>query len=211
MGNVDETILKQRHKMEEFDKQRFSKEVIDEENKQSIFRGSIDINKIPVTFAERKLFDEQIGIWMPEDFEPLSEEAIAEVYLLGNKPELVFGNSYLPLSVGFHYTGHEVPNEYMGDFSKIVRIIFEKTGPKVRILSEKSKQVGRHMVSAVELISHSITETVYNIMFFSELEGRVLIGFMNFNYKYINRYKGIAGEMLKSFRYVNDETESGEE
>ena len=122
---MDETILKQRQAMEEFEKQRFSKETVEEENRQSIFQGSIEINKIPVTFAERRLFDGRAGIWMPEDFEPLPEEAIAAIYLLGNKPELVFANSYLTFSVGFHYTEHEVPNEYMGDFSKITRMILQ--------------------------------------------------------------------------------------
>lgn len=211
MSGMDETILKQRQAMEEFEKQRFSKETVEEENKQSIFQGSIEINKIPVTFAERRLFDGRAGIWMPEDFEPLPEEAIAAIYLLGNKPELVFANSYLTFSVGFHYTEHEVPNEYMGDFSKITRMILEKTGPKVRILSEKSRQAGRHMISSMELISHSITETVYNIMFFSSLEGRVLIGFINFNYKFQERYKPIAREILQSFRFIEDEKESGED
>lgn len=211
MGSIDETILKQRKAMEEFEKQRFSKETIEEEKQQSIFEGSININKIPVTFSERALFDDRVGIWMPEDFESLPREAIAAIYLLGNKPELVFGNSYLNFSVGFHYTEHEVPNEYMGDFSKITRMILEKSGPRVRIMSEKSKRIGTHRMSSLELISHSITDTVYNIMFFTSLEGKVLIGFINFNYKYQERYIPIAKEILQSFRFLEDEEESGEE
>lgn len=67
------------------------------------------------------------------------------------------------------------------------------------------------MISSMELISHSITETVYNIMFFSSLEGRVLIGFINFNYKFQERYKPIAREILQSFRFIEDEKESGED
>lgn len=209
MSGVDETILRQQKAMEEFERQRFSKETIEDENEQSIFQGEIVINKIPVKFEERKLFDGQIGIWMPDDFVALTEEEIAEIYLLGNKPELVFANSYLPISVGFHYTEHKVPNEYMGDFSKIVKIVLEKTGPKVRILSEKNKKIGNHMMSSLELISHSITETVYNLMFFSTMEEKVLMGFINFNYKYKERYKCIAQEILDSFRFI-EEKESEE-
>lgn len=210
MKNVDEEILKQKNAMEEFEKQRFAKETVEEENKQSIFDGEISVNRIPVTFQERLLLDQKIGIWMPDDFEELSPEAIAAIYLLGNKPELVLGNSYLNFSVGFHYTQHEVPNEYMGDFLKIARLTLERSGPKVRIMSEKVRQVGKHTVSSMELISHTITDSVYNIMFFSSLEGRVLLGFINFNYKFLNRYKTIAGEMLESFHFVEDEKE-GEE
>ena len=102
MENMDEKIIKQRAAMEEFEKQRFSKETIEKENEQSIFEGTIEVNKIPVKFSERLLFDGQIGIWMPEDFEELSQENIDAIYLLGNKPDMVFGNSYLNFSLGFN-------------------------------------------------------------------------------------------------------------
>lgn len=211
MGNVDEEILKQREAMEEFERQRFSKETIEKEKQQSIFDSEIEINKIPVRFAERKLIEDKISIWMPEDFEALSQETIDAIYLLGNKPDMVFGNSYLTFSVGFHYTEHKVPNEYMGDFLKVTKLILEKSGPKVKIMAEKVRQTGRHTVSCIELISHSITDTVYNYMFFSSLEDRVLIGFINFNIKYQERYRPIAEEMIQSFRFPDDEKESGDE
>lgn len=207
MENMDEKILKQQRAAEEFERQRFSKETVEEEKKQSIFDGEILVNKVPVTFAERILLDGKVGMWMPEDFEELPPEAIAAIYLLGNKPDMVFANDYLNFSVGFHYTQHEVPNEFMGDFLKIVKLILERSGPKVRIISEKIRKTEQYTVSKLELVSHTITDTVYNIMFFSSLEGRVLIGFINFNYQFLERYKPIAEEMWESFRFIKEESE----
>lgn len=204
MENMDEKILKQREAMEEFEKQRFSKENIEKENKQSIFNGIVQIHKIPVKFSERLLLDGKIGIWMPEDFEPLSQEAINATYLLGNKPDIVYGNTYMNLTVGFHYTEHNVPNEYMGEFVKLARIIMERMGPKTHIYKQKAWKTGNHAVSGMELVSHTITDAVYNIIFFSSLRGRVLIGFMNFNYRFLDRYQAIVQEMLESFRFVGD-------
>lgn len=215
MKNVDEEILKQKAKIEEFERARFSEETVEAEISQSIFQGTIQIHKIPVTFAEQTLLDGKVAIWMPEDFEAISREAIEAIYLLGNKPELVLGNTYLNFSVGFHYTQHEVPDEYMGDFLKIARMALERCGPKVRILSEKVRRVGKHTVSHMHLLSHTITDTVYNVMFFSSLEGRILIGFINFSNRYRKRYLPIVEEMLQSFRFTGDgtegEAEDGEE
>jgi hypothetical protein len=202
---MDEKILKQKEAMEQFEKQRFSKETIEEENKQSIFDGTIQINQIPVSFSERLLLDGSIGIWMPGDFEPLSQEAINAIYLLGNKPDMVFGNTYLNFSVGFHYTDHEVPEEYMGEFGKLAKVLLERMGPKTHIYGQKVRKVGEHTISTLELVSHTVTDSVYNIMFFSSLNRRVLIGFINFNYKYFNRYHSIAEEMLQSFRFTKEE------
>ena len=66
-------------------------------------------------------------------------------------------------------------------------------------------------MSYLELISHSVTDTVYYYIFFSSLEDRVLIGFINFNIKYQERYRPIAEEMIQSFRFPDDEKESGDE
>lgn len=204
MESVDEKILKQKQMMDDFEKQRFDKETIEKEVQSSIFDGKVEIHKIPVAFAERTLLDGKAAIWMPEDFEEFTKEEIDAVYLLGNKPDVVYGNSYLNFSVGFHYTSNEVPNEYMGDFLKIARMILEKSGPKVTIYSEKVRKKGNHTVSSMELVSHTITDTIYNVMFYSSLNGKVLIGFINFNYNYLNRYKTIAEEMLESFRFTED-------
>lgn len=202
---IDEEIIKQKERMEEFERQRFSKETEEEESGQSIFDGEISIHKVPVTFAERTLFSDRVGIWMPEDFEAFTPEMIAAVYLLGNKPDVVFGNSYLNFSVGFHYTEHEVPDAFMGDFPKIVRLVLERSGPKVRIVSEKVRKTEKHTISSLELISHTITDTVYNVMFFCSLDGRVLMGFINFSFQFLDRYKPIAEEMLRSFRFLDEE------
>lgn len=205
MKNVDEKLLKQREKMEEFERQRFAKETIEEEKKQSIFDGTVRIHKIPVKFSERTLLDGKVGMWMPEDFEELTPEAVEAIYILGNKPDVVFGNTYLNLSVGFHYTNHEVPDEYMGEFGKLARMILEKMGPKTRIYAQKVRKVGEHTISHMELVSHTVTDAVYNIMFFCSIEGRILIGFINFNYKYFDRYHVVTEEMLQSFRFIEEE------
>lgn len=205
--NMDEKILKERAKYEEFEKKRFAKETIEEENKQSIQSGTILINQIPVTFSERIILDDKVAIWMPDDFEELTQEEISTIYLLGNKPQIVWGNTYLNFSLGFHYTEHKVPNEYMGDFAKIAKMMLEKTGPKVTIYGMKNRKSGKHNISYLELVSHTLDAAIYNIMFFSSLEERILIGFMNFGYKHSKRYQPIALEMLETFRFLEDEEE----
>lgn len=205
MPGLDEELVKKRELLEQFERERFSKETIEKENGQSIFNGEIMVNMVPVTFAERSFLDGKATIWMPEDFEELTPEEVAVSYPLGNKPNKVYSDSYLDLAVGYNYTQHEVPDEYMGDFLKIARLSLERTGPKVRILSEKVRKTQKHTISSIEMISHTITESIYNLMYFASLDGRVLLGFINFNCRNKNRYKPIAQEMLSSFRFTDEE------
>ena len=204
MAYTDEEILQQRAAVKEMEQQRFSQETI-EENEQSIFDGKILINKVPVTFAERTLMDGKIAIWLPEDYEELSTEAIELLYPLGNKPDFVLGNTYLSLSVGFRYMEQEIPDEHIKEFIEVVKLILDRVGPKNQILSENVCTVGRHTVSSLDFCTNTLTgDNIYNKMFFSSLEGRVLMGFMNFSYTHLDRYKKIVEEIMQSFRFVED-------
>lgn len=204
MAQMDEELLRRREMREEFERERFSKETVEKEKTQSIFDGTILINMVPVTFTERTFLEDKVAIWMPEDFTELSPREIAMSYPLGNKPDKVYADSCLDLATGYTYTQHEVPEEYIGDFPKVVRIALERMGPKVRILSEDMRRTERHTISSIEMISHTITEAVYNLMYFASLEGRVLMGFINFNYQNMEHYQSIAQEMLASFRFTDE-------
>ncbi len=161
------------------------------------------------SFVEKILFSDQIAIRLPEDFEEFSPEEIAEIYLLGNRPDMVFGKRSPRFSAGFHHTQEMIPDAYMGDFSRIARLMLEQAGPGVRVLSEKIRETDRHTVSALELVSHTITDTYYNLMFFASLEERVLIGFINFDYEFLEELRPAAREIMESFRFTDEESGTG--
>ncbi len=206
MSYVDEDIIRQRELAEQKQKLQSLEKTVVEEEYQSVFNGEVLLDGQSVTFTERLLFEDKVAVWMPEDFVTFSPEQIARIYILGNKPELVFGNSSLKFSIGFHYTEQRLSDAYMGEFSKLARVMLEQSGPKVRIISEKIKKTQNHTISSLELISHSIVDAIYNILFFCSLDERVLIGFLNFNYESFEIYGAVAKEILQSFRFM-DETE----
>ena len=60
------------------------------------------------------------------------------------------------------------------------------------------------------MISHTITEAIYNLMYFASVDGRVLMGFINFNYQNMERYQSIAQEMLASFHFTDEKEQNCE-
>lgn len=155
-----------------------------------------------VAFEEKRLFDGRIAIRTPKDFEELSKERIREIYPLGSMPQVVLGNSYLDLFVGFRYTEHELPDASVGEFLAIVRVMLEQTGSRMQILSEKNTSDGGRAVSSLDLISHASEEDVYHKLFFCSLEGRALMGFINFSCSH--NYQAVAEEMFQSFRFITE-------
>lgn len=208
MEQMDEKLLKAKKQMEEMEKSRHSSETIEEELKQSIYDEQMTIYKIPVQFKPFELMDGKMSIYMPQDFNQVEEEVIAQVYPLGNKPQYVFSNGYLYFSIGFSYTQQSIPNEQMKEFSQLAKVILERVGPKAQIYEAKHHQVGDDYISTLTLITQTLEQAMYNQMFFCSLEGRLLIGFINFPAKYNERLKPLAKEIVQSFKIIHKEEEA---
>lgn len=209
MDHMDEQFLKAKKQMEEKEAKRHSDETIAKELEQSIYDEEIAIYGVPVQFIRHNLLDEQVSLMMPKDFEALPEKAIAEVYFLGNKPQYMYANDYLYFSVGLNYTTNAIPNEAIGEFGKLAKGIIEKVGPKVKAFKTDKFQVGDYQIATVEFISQAIDQSVYNQMFYASLKGKLLIGFVNFPYKYVKRLRKVADEIIRSVEIK--EVEEGEE
>lgn len=202
-NQMEEQMLAAKKQMEEKEAKRHAEETIQEELKQSIYDESIQIYGIPIKFTEMKLIDNRITLRLPEDFELVSEEAIAQVYFLGNKPQYVLANDYLYFNVGFNRTEHPVPNSAIGDFSKVAKTMLERVGPKVKILDSSLFQSNDYNVATIEFISRAVDQTIYNQMFYVSLDNKLLIGFINFPSKYSKRLKPIGDEIIHSFQMNN--------
>lgn len=206
MSHLDEKLINIEKDIKKAEEESHTDDQVQKEvSTQSIYDNNITVYGMPIKFGERVILEDKAKIYIPTDFEELDVEEIALLYPLGNKPQTVFGNSYFDFTVGFNHTEHRLPDNLMVEFSKVVKILLEKSGPKVRIFKEDSFNTNGTTISTLEFTSHTLTDVVYNMMFFSSLEERVLIGFINFNSKNLKRNKSIALEVIKSFEYAKGE------
>ena len=200
MSYMDEQIIQVEKSIQENDTTRHSEDFVQKEvDTQSIFENNITVYGVPINFSERTILNGKGLIFMPTDFEELNSDDISIVYPLGNPPQSVFGNSHLDFTIGFNHTKHSLPSEAMKEFAKVVKVLLEKAGPKVRFFGEGFIQKDNLTMSTLEFTSHTLTDVVYNMMFFSVLDSKVLIGFINFNSKNMKRCKPIAKEVINSF------------
>lgn len=158
------------------------------------------VNGRSIAFEERSFFDGRIAMRLPDHFEELPPQKVREIYPLVNIPDLVLGDVQMDLFVGFRYTEHEITDESIEEFLKIVRMMLEQTGTRMEILAERETKAEGHTVASLDLLSHASAETVYHKLFFCSLKGRILMGFINF--PSARGYHGIMEEIFQSFRFT---------
>ena len=205
----DSVIMKARQERERIEQARHSDEVVEEELKQSIYDDVVTIFGIPVIFKEFDIIEDKAVIRMPSDFIARSEDEIASVYFLGSKPQYVFSNGYLNFMLAFHWTESRIPEDAVFDFLRFAKQAIERIGPKARILEEERLEKDGQKVAILQMIAQTIDSVNYNIMFFTVLEGRLLIGSLTFEQKYRKRLLPLALEIVKSFSIKKEEGTEG--
>lgn len=205
MEFMDEQILKVRKQMDEQIKINYSEETIKKELEQSIYDGNIEINGIPVQFSEREILDGKAVIWMPTDFALMTKEEIERQYPLGNRPQVVYYNSYLPLTVVLNHTVNEIPDQHIQEMAAFAKRMLDRCGPKTKFFLDENFMSGSHHISVLNFTSATLTSIIFNKMFVISLEGRVLIGNINFDNKFSKRYEKLATEIVHSVKIINDE------
>ena len=65
-----------------------------------------------------------------------------------------------------------------------------------------------HNLAVLEFIAQTIDSVNYNVMFFTSLEGRLVIGSITFDQRFVKRLRPLTLEMAKSFQLVERKEES---
>lgn len=201
----DELIIKARQRMEEAEVQRHSDDVVQEEIKQSIHDGVVNIFGIPVVFTDRKVVSEKAILCMPEDFIARTDAEISSVYFLGSKPQEVYSNGYLGFMVALNWTENTVADAYIHDFSQFAKTAIERIGPKSRILSVDKLSRPNSNLAIVQFLAQTFDSVNLNVMFFASIDDRLLIGSITFNQKDAARLRPLAVEIAKSFQPIIQE------
>lgn len=180
-------------------------EAVERELKQSIYDAKMDIFGIPTYFEDRKLLEDKISIRIPKDFIALEDDVVHALYPLGNRPQLVMGNEPLYFMLGFNHTNHRVPEEQIKEFPLLAKAMLEKCGPKTTAAKSKAILCGGRQVSTMNLVSHPLEGgAMYNMMFYSNVDARLLIGFFNFRFQDRKRLEPLCWEMIESYRILTD-------
>ena len=205
----DSFIVKARQERERIEQALHSDEVVEEELQQSIYDDVVTVFGIPVIFKEFDIMEDKAVIRMPSDFIARSDDEIASVYFLGSKPQYVFSNGYLNFMLAFQWTESRIPEDAVFDFLRFAKQAIERIERKARILEEERLERNGQKTAILQMIAQTIDSVNYNIMFFTVLEGRLLIGSLTFEQKYRKRLLPLALEIVKSFSIKKEEETQG--
>lgn len=205
MGNLDEEILKARRNIKEEEEKNHSQENIEKELEESIFSGKIHIYGEEVEFSRKTIEEYGVSILMPVTSYELDDEIKKVIYPMDTRPQYVFGNRSVNITVSFQHTVHKILKEQLEDFMTHSRKLLLSVGPKVMFLKTNMLEKENDKIGVMEFVSSAMDTNVYNIQFYIPEDDGLLIGAINFPVKYKDRQIKIAQEMLQSVEIEREE------
>jgi len=158
---------------------------------------SIDGKANTDKLTKRKVLSGKISILIPKSFELMSQQDLLTYYPLeDNRPTELYSNEATNVSLSFNHTKTEANSESLAN----VQVALEKTfdTPETAILKSGMVTINDNEFYVIELIMKDAETDVYNIIFATILEGRLLIGGYDCQKIMYDEYKDFGKEILKS-------------
>ena len=152
-----------------------------------------------VELEKRSILLDKVDILVPKDFNVMSEEKVKLKYPIGKGPTLVFTNEEATINVAFSTTP-DLASEYLiPEYLETFKNTYENIFPSAIWYSSGVEKINGKNIGKLEFLSPAAIDTkVYNLIFFTDLDGALLIVTVNAKEKQMNDWKPIAHEIMNS-------------
>ena len=128
--------------------------------------------KADVELELKLLLDNKIELKIPKGFEIMSEELVKAKYPMNNRPTLVFTNNTGSVNVALNWTQSRANQVMLPAYKDSFIQMFKNVHPSAEWKSTGIKEINGRKVGYLCLITPAVDTKIYNLMFFTDLDGR---------------------------------------
>ncbi|MGE5599502.1 MAG: hypothetical protein ACM3XS_08995 [Bacteroidota bacterium] len=155
-----------------------------------------------ISLETKILFNGLVEIKIPGDFTAMPADMVKIKYPSANRPDLVYTNEGYSVNIGFKHTtsraSQDQLDEYLDFMVKSLKIAY----PEGKFLSNGLESVYGRNVGYLEIITTALDTEIYNLIFFTDAEGRLLLGTFNCPASRLPEWQETALEIALSLRVL---------
>jgi len=156
------------------------------------FVSTIDLEK-------KSLLNDKVELKIPSAFQVMSDEILKIKYPSENRPELVYTNESGGINVALSLTANSASQESLSEVVDQFTTVF-KSASAIDWKGEGVNTINDRKVGYIEFVSPAMDTEIYNLLFFTDLDGKLLICTFNCVKKNMKEWKTTAKEIMNSLR-----------
>lgn len=112
---------------------------------------------------------------IPDSFEIMSEDMIKAKYPLENRPTIVYTNESGSINVALHYTESTASRSDLPSFLDVFKTTYENLYPSAQWYRSDVTSINGKDVGVMKLLTPAIDTEIYNLIWFSDVDGKLLL------------------------------------
>lgn len=156
-----------------------------------------------VQFERKTLFRDKMSIMMPVSFVDLPSNLAKIKYISEQRPQIIKTSLDTTVNLGFSMPDLEVYPEHIEELCKQTKSALKQINPAIVFYEG---QVESHLpLGWFEFKSYGIDSSVYNLMFMTIVDKKLLHGIFNCNYNDALEWRDAARQMMRTIKDISKE------
>jgi hypothetical protein len=153
-----------------------------------------------IELETKTLLNGKINLKIPKNFDIMSEEMLKLKYPSERRPTLVYTNESGEINVALNLTQNKANQNIIAAYKDNFVQSFKNSYPTATWKDKNIKEINGRKVGYLELITPAIDTEIYNLMFFTDLDGKLLLCSFNCTKKNIAEWSVVAKEIMNSLK-----------
>lgn len=153
-----------------------------------------------IALETKSFLGDSVELKIPTDFDLMSEELLKIKYPSERRPTLVYSNELGGINVALNLTTNKASEQLIPVYADNFVQTFKNLYPSAEWKDSGVKTINGKAVGFLELITPAIDTEIYNLIFFTDLDGKLLLCTFNCTKKNIEEWTPIAKEIMNSLK-----------
>lgn len=155
---------------------------------------------LSIDLETKSLLNDKVELKIPKDFEIMSEEMMKLKYPSENRPTLVYSNESGGINVALSLTENKATPKLIAAYKDNFVKAFKNVYPSAEWKDSGVKTINGKEVGYVELITPALDTEIYNLMFFTDMDGKLLFCTFNCIKESLDEWSPTAKEIMNSLK-----------
>jgi hypothetical protein len=155
---------------------------------------------VSIGFETKSLLGNKIVLKIPKGFNIMSEEMATLKYPSERRPTLIYTDEEGSINVALSLTTNKASQAQLPAYRDNLVSTFKKLYPSAEWKQTGVKEINGRKVGFLELITPAIDTKVYNLIFFTDLNGSLLLCTFNCTEKNLTQWQPAAKEIMASLK-----------
>lgn len=149
---------------------------------------------------KRTILDGKVEILIPKEFQLMSADMLDLKYKGANRPKVVFTDEDATVNIAFSLLPYDANPTQIEGFKDAIKNSYKNAFPDATWEADGIKIINGKNVGYIKLLTNSLDQKVYNSLFITDCEGKLLIGTFNCTENLLAEWKDTSEIIIESVK-----------